>query len=146
RAFEQFFRCTPPTHVVACRERRGHARLQQRELLERSAVEWQIATLFVVDESADGTVCPGHARRLAGDAALCLYATDVEREIEDDRLADVDLNAAAHERAKSTRHDVDLVTSGRKDGNAIPPSGIRRQLAACAGRDVHDEDLRVRKG
>src|SRR5207244_8807462 len=79
--------------VVARGERGSDARLQQRELLERPAVERQIANLPIVDEPADRRVGEVDARGFRRDADFGLDGAELQRQLEIDRLADGQLDA-----------------------------------------------------
>src|SRR5207245_8749092 len=53
RPVDRDFRRASADDVVAGRQRRRDARLQQRQLLERTAVERQLPDLLVADEAAE---------------------------------------------------------------------------------------------
>ena len=124
----------------------GDARLQERELLKRPPVQRKIANLPIVDQAAHAAVGEIDARRLTGDAHRGFEAANLEREIDDERLANGQLYAASGDRLEAAGRDVDLVCSRRQNGHAIASGPVARQLEHRAGRQVQDDDLRVWKG
>ena len=144
RAVDRDLRGAAADDVVAGRQRGAHARLQQRQLLEGTAVERQIANLVVVDEPADRAVGQVEARRLRGDRHRRLQRTDRELQIDDQGLPERELRATPRDRPEPGGGHADLVLSRRQDGHAIASPVIRRQRFRGARRDVQDDDVRAR--
>ena len=130
-------------HVAAGCERGRDAGLQERELLERSAVQRQLTDLLVADESAEGARRRVDRRRGAGHRQLLRDRPDLHPHVDDGVLSDGELNAAARDRLESGLRHVDFVFARLQHRHAVAPRGVGLQLPHGAGRDVDDDDVRV---
>ena len=114
RAVDRDLRRAAADDIVAGRQRGLHAGLQQRELLERSAIERQVPDLAFADQPADRARRQVERHGVAAHRDLFGDHAKLERGVDDRHLANGQANAAMHERPKASQLDVDFVLARRK--------------------------------
>ena len=114
RAVDRDLRRAAADDIVAGRQRGLHAGLQQRELLERSAIERQVPDLAFADKAAHRARRQVERHGVAAHRELFGNHAELEGGVQDGNLANGQANAAMHERPKASQLDVHFVLARRE--------------------------------
>ena len=144
RAVDRNLRRTAADDVVAGGQRRRDARLQQRELLERSAIERQLANLLVAHETAHRPRRRVDDRRRGGHGHFLGEATELQPHVDHRVLTDGELHAAPDNWLKTGLGDMNFIGARRQNRHPVVSRRIGLELPHAARRRTDDDDLCVR--
>ena len=125
-----------PDDVVSGGQRRPDARLQERELLERAAVEREVPDLAIVDQSGDRSRGQVDLGGIGRNAHLARRAPQLELHVHDGVLADRQHDPLARHGLESRGRDVQLVLARRKHREPEAPQLVAHLRLGRAGPDV----------